>query len=222
MTASAKRTRLDTDARREQLLAVGARVFAERPYESVVITDIAEQAGVSRGLMYHYFPSKRDFAIAITQHACADMFAGAAPDPSLPVQDRLAMILDSYFAFAAAHRDGFKAMHRSLIADEEVRRLRERDLAGHEASIVAAFGLPDPPPAHVHAAIRGWLALTIAIVLEWLEDPAVDQQQARQVCVDALFEVLSSTGAMSRWVGSPTALTANDAKRWGLAHPAPA
>lgn len=71
MTAPAKRTRLATDARREQLLEVGASVFARHPYESVAITDIARLAGVSRGLLYHYFPGKRDFAVAITQHACS-------------------------------------------------------------------------------------------------------------------------------------------------------
>jgi AcrR family transcriptional regulator len=52
------RRRLDPEQRRAQLLDIGARLFAERAYEDVWIEEVAELAGVSRGLMYHYFPTK--------------------------------------------------------------------------------------------------------------------------------------------------------------------
>lgn len=53
------RRRLSTEERREQLLSVGARLFSESPYDEVWIEQVAEIAGVSRGLLYHYFPTKR-------------------------------------------------------------------------------------------------------------------------------------------------------------------
>jgi AcrR family transcriptional regulator len=52
------RQRLSPERRREQLLQIGARLFAEHPYEDVWIEEVAELAGVSRGLLYHYFPTK--------------------------------------------------------------------------------------------------------------------------------------------------------------------
>ncbi|MGW2857715.1 helix-turn-helix domain-containing protein, partial [Streptomyces sp. NPDC001215] len=65
------RRRLSTGERREQLLAVGARLFSENPYDEVWIEQVAEIAGVSRGLLYHYFPTKRDFFAAVVERAAA-------------------------------------------------------------------------------------------------------------------------------------------------------
>ena len=59
-----RRIRLDTDERKAQLLALGRQAFAERTYDDVSIDDIAKSAGISKGLLYHYFPTKRDLYIA--------------------------------------------------------------------------------------------------------------------------------------------------------------
>ena len=67
--ASPSRTRLDLDARRRQLVEIGLELFSERAYDEIAIDDIAAQAGISKGLLYHYFPSKRDFYVAIIGEA---------------------------------------------------------------------------------------------------------------------------------------------------------
>ncbi|MBP6848431.1 MAG: helix-turn-helix transcriptional regulator, partial [Kofleriaceae bacterium] len=59
-----RRIRLDNDARRAQLLELGQKAFAERTYDEVSIDDIARAAGISKGLLYHYFPTKRDLYVA--------------------------------------------------------------------------------------------------------------------------------------------------------------
>ncbi|HVQ48426.1 MAG TPA: helix-turn-helix domain-containing protein, partial [Mycobacterium sp.] len=61
------RRRLSPDDRRSELLALGAEVFGQRPYDDVRIDEIAERAGVSRALMYHYFPDKRAFFAAVVR-----------------------------------------------------------------------------------------------------------------------------------------------------------
>ena len=61
MSESPARRRLSPEDRRSELLALGAEVFGQRPYDEVRIDEIAERAGVSRALMYHYFPDKRAF-----------------------------------------------------------------------------------------------------------------------------------------------------------------
>ena len=63
--AAARRSRLSTDVRREQLVALGIEIFSDRPFDEVSIDDIAAAAGISKGLLYHYFPSKRDFYVAV-------------------------------------------------------------------------------------------------------------------------------------------------------------
>jgi AcrR family transcriptional regulator len=64
---SESRRRLSPDDRRNELLALGAEVFGQRPYDEVRIDEIAERAGVSRALMYHYFPDKRAFFAAVVR-----------------------------------------------------------------------------------------------------------------------------------------------------------
>ncbi|MBO9534682.1 MAG: helix-turn-helix transcriptional regulator [Solirubrobacteraceae bacterium] len=61
------RQRLDVDARRAQLLTIGSELFASRPYDDVWIDHVAERADVSRGLLYHYFGSKRGLLHAVIE-----------------------------------------------------------------------------------------------------------------------------------------------------------
>ncbi|MDT7795553.1 MAG: hypothetical protein QOD59_4994, partial [Mycobacterium sp.] len=79
--SSASRRRLSPDDRRNELLALGAEVFGQRPYDDVRIDEIAERAGVSRALMYHYFPDKRAFFAAVVRAEGERLFeaTNAAP-----------------------------------------------------------------------------------------------------------------------------------------------
>src|SRR3954469_5977575 len=87
--AASRRARLSTDARREQLVALGIDIFSERPFDEVSIDGIAAAAGISKGLLYHYFPSKRDFYVAVIRSAADEMQALTEPDPALEPRDRL-------------------------------------------------------------------------------------------------------------------------------------
>ncbi len=58
------RARLDVEERRKQLVALGNELFSKRTYDEVSIDELARAAGISKGLLYHYFPTKRDFYIA--------------------------------------------------------------------------------------------------------------------------------------------------------------
>src|SRR3954453_10029713 len=97
------RRRLSTEERREQLLSVGARLFSESPYDDVWIEQVAGIAGVSRGLLYHYFPTKRDFFAAVVQRESDRMLRMTAAVPGAPVREQLASGLDAYLGYVAAH-----------------------------------------------------------------------------------------------------------------------
>ena len=190
------RVRLRPEARRDQLLAIGARMLAERHLDEVQITEIAERAGVSRGLLYHYFPTKQDFAIAVARSACAEVFA-IEPDPELPVAERARQVLEAYVVFAEANRDAYLAMHISLVADPRVRELRADDLAGHEQRVLEAFGVADPPPT-LRAAVRGWLAFVIAVIVDWLADSeAMPREAVIELCTRALIDLVGRQIAAS-------------------------
>ena len=69
------RRRLSPEERRTQLLDLGDELFASAPYDEVHIEKVAEQAGVSRGLLYHYFPTKRSFFAALVRRGTERMAA---------------------------------------------------------------------------------------------------------------------------------------------------
>ncbi|MEA2404324.1 MAG: hypothetical protein QOE08_971, partial [Thermoleophilaceae bacterium] len=106
-------TRLDVDERRRRLLETGARVFTERSYGEVSMSDLAREAGISKGLLYHYFPSKRDFFTATLAAAANELAAVTDPDPALPPAEQLAASLDAYLAWIDANADGYRRLLES-------------------------------------------------------------------------------------------------------------
>lgn len=205
------RRRMGTDERRQQLLQVGAALFAERPYAEVWVEQVAERAGVSRGLLYHYFPTKRDFLLGIVaaESERLQQFIDAHQD--LPPREQLSLAVDAYLAYAAGHPHGFRALHRAAESDAEVQAIKEEYLARTERRIVAGLapGSSGPvggsgggsggggmPPEALRIVARGWMAFVIEACLQWLDRPALPREQLRELCVRALLgAVRAGTGA---------------------------
>ncbi|MFJ5303121.1 TetR/AcrR family transcriptional regulator [Streptomyces sp. NPDC088350] len=192
------RRRLSTEERREQLLTVGARLFSESPYDDVWIEQVAEIAGVSRGLLYHYFPTKRDFFAAVVERESERMLRMTAAVPGVPAREQLAVALDTYLEYVHTHAHGYRAFHRADAAgDQTVRRVYQRALAAQERQILAAlaadpeFGPALGERADVKLAVRGWLAFTTAVCLEWLRGPELSREQVRDLCARALLGVIA-------------------------------
>ncbi|MER7684660.1 TetR/AcrR family transcriptional regulator [Streptomyces sp. NPDC007896] len=192
------RRRLSTEERREQLLSVGARLFSESPYDEVWIEQVAEIAGVSRGLLYHYFPTKRDFFAAVVERESERMLRLTAAVPGIPVREQLSAGLDTFLAYVEAHAHGFRAFHRADAAgDQAVRRVYQRALAAQEQQILAALdadpdvpgGIEDRPELRI--AVRGWLAFTTAVCLEWLRGAELTREQLRDLCARALLGAIT-------------------------------
>ncbi|MFF5475835.1 TetR/AcrR family transcriptional regulator [Streptomyces sp. NPDC012935] len=192
------RRRLSTEERREQLLAVGARLFSESPYDEVWIEQVAEIAGVSRGLLYHYFPTKRDFFAAVVERESERMLRMTAAAPGVPVREQLAASLDTYLEYVEAHAHGYRAFHRADAAgDQAVRKVYRQALAAQEKQILAAMSAdPEFGPVFgerpdVRLAVRGWLAFTTAVCLEWLRGSDLSRDQVRDLCARALLGVIA-------------------------------
>ncbi|MFJ3669285.1 TetR/AcrR family transcriptional regulator [Streptomyces sp. NPDC090106] len=192
------RRRLSTGERREQLLAVGARLFSESPYDDVWIERVAEIAGVSRGLLYHYFPTKRDFFAAVVERESARMLRMTEAVPGIPVREQLSAGLDTFLEYVEAHAHGYRAFHRADAAgDRTVRKVYQRALAAQERQILAAMAAdPEFGPAleqrpDARLAVRGWLAFTTAVCLEWLRGSDLSREQVRDLCARALLGAVS-------------------------------
>lgn len=169
-TATTPRVRLPVDDRRAQLLELGVAAFAQHAYDDVSVEGIAKAAGVSRGLLFHYFPSKRHFYVAAIGVMAERMLAETFP--AEPVVDPLASLvkgLHAYFAFVERHADLFASLLR---AGGEAGAQTVVDATRRE--IVARMRTYLPPGPHcsesaLRASLSAWVRLVEGLALDWLE-----------------------------------------------------
>jgi AcrR family transcriptional regulator len=182
------RTRMDVDARREQLLEAGVALFAVRSWEEISIEEIASAGGVSRGLLYHYFSGKREYYVACIEWIVNRLLA-LEPDASLPADEQLRLGLQRYFAsierFPAMHA----AVRRVAPADLEVAAIVERDREVFTDIVLAGMPGASSSSPLARASARSWLGSVEAAGLHWLEQRDV----AAEELIDVLSHALSAT-----------------------------
>ncbi len=195
-SAEPARARLQVDERRAQLLELGLRLFSERAYDEVSIDDIAREAGVSKGLLYHYFGGKRDFYVACVQAAAAQLVARTEPDLSLPEAERARAGLEAYLEFVEERAGAYTALMRSGLGnDPEVQALLEAARAKIVERMMQGAGLDAPRPVFRLAA-RAWVGQVEAASLEWLAQRDVSREVLVRLLLGALFGTLVTAKAL--------------------------
>ena len=114
------------DERRRQLLDLGAELFTRHGYEGLSMAKIAKAAGISKALLYHYFPSKQAYFAATLEQAAAELAATTQPDPSLQPVEQLSHSLEAYLGWVERHAGAYEKLITSVGAVPEVRELVER------------------------------------------------------------------------------------------------
>lgn len=175
MSTPTPRVRLSPEQRRRQLLDLGTRLFATRAVEEISIDVLAEEAGVSRGLLYHYFGNKQDFREAVIRHAVEDLVEQTAPPSSGDPLERLATSVGVYVDYVLANLAGYRSLVRAAAGgSEDLRAIYEEartaltDRIFREDSL--GEHLSDDPATRL--VVRGWSALVEETVLTWAQDPS--------------------------------------------------
>jgi AcrR family transcriptional regulator len=187
--------RLDVDERRTQLLALGERLFTTHAYNDLSMARIAREAGISKALLYHYFPSKQAYFAATLQAAADELRERTEPDPDLPPVQQLERSLDAYLTWIEQHMEAYAKLLRTAWEVPEVRDLVE-EVRTTTAERILAGVVPDgvePPPA-ARAAVRGWLWFMDGACLEWIEQRQVSRDELRGLLVGTLFGALLAAG----------------------------
>lgn len=155
-----RRTRLSPDERRAQLIALGVGALASGPLESLTIESLAAAAGVSRGLVIHYFDTRDGLHREVVRTACDAMLHATQPDEALEPLDRLHDTLTRLVRFVRDHRLTFHSLVRGAASgDPEVRELVEETRTVQTGWLVRAFlelGTPDSDTLRI--ALRSWVA----------------------------------------------------------------
>jgi AcrR family transcriptional regulator len=179
--------RLQQDERRQQLLELGGHLFNTRSYDDVSIDDIAAAAGISKGLLYHYFPSKRELYVANIRLAAGRLVEATRPDTSLPPTERLQASLDAYLTYVEQNVVGYSSLMRSGIGtDPEVGGVIEQTRTEILDSILENLGVSEPAPT-LALGLWGWLGFVESACLRWAEHHEVSREAIRNVLV-AVFQ----------------------------------
>jgi AcrR family transcriptional regulator len=183
-------TRLEVDARRAQLLEVASERFGQRPYDQISVEDIADAAGVSRGLLYHYFPGKRALYLAVIEAGIAVLLdAMRAPDDLSP-DEQLRLGLDAYISHSVYQKHPYQmALHASASSDPEAHALVQ---AARDAIVDRTLAFLDAAErtAAVNLAIHGWVGYIEATCLRWLDHQDVSRQTLIELMARPLHAVL--------------------------------
>jgi AcrR family transcriptional regulator len=179
---------MKTDDRREQLLRTGVELLGRRSYDEVSIDEIARAAGVSKGLLYHYFPTKKDFVVAVLHEATEELTALTTPDPALDPLAQLDASLDAFLGYVEEHAAAYETIFRTRGGgDPEIRAALERGREQRVAAVLAGIGAwgPDPGAAAaspaLQAAVRGWIFFVEGVVLRWLEQRDLEREELREL-----------------------------------------
>ncbi len=184
-----KRVRLSPEDRRLQLITLGAEMLVDRPLEEISVDDIAKLAGISRGLLFHYFASKHEFHEAIARHVSTEFFTAVMPNRDLSLFDMLRDSIERYVDYVDEHSAPYRAVLRGPASVTP-------DMLGYVNQTRSAIAdlivseLPLPPEgaelARLTLAIRGWIAFVEETILTWMIEKPISREQLVDLLVESL------------------------------------
>ena len=188
-------TRLNVDERRRQLLERGAELFATHSYAELSMARIAREAGISKALLYHYFPSKQDFFVATLQQGAEEIIRRTEPDPGLPPLEALAGSLDAFLGWIEENETYYRKFMESVGSVPEVKAAIDEIRNGTSSRILEGLGAGDPPPPKLRAATRAWLWFMDGAILDWLDHRDRSRSELRDLLLGSLGGSLVAAGA---------------------------
>jgi AcrR family transcriptional regulator len=192
-SSKSDRSRLSVDERRAQLLELGLKLFGERSYDDISIDEIAKVAGVSKGLLYHYFSSKRVFYVEVVRHTAERLLAKTDLPVMEPNLESLRLGLDAFIDYIDENAGPYATFLRSGIGnDPEVAELAESTRRRFVGRMLERMGMETTPPLRI--VLRGFVGFVEAAGLDWVEHRDIERDALRELLVATLIGSLLAAG----------------------------
>ncbi|HEX2086724.1 MAG TPA: TetR/AcrR family transcriptional regulator [Solirubrobacteraceae bacterium] len=186
-------TRLNVDERRRQLLERATELFATHGYDELSMAKLAREAGISKPLLYHYFPSKRDLFEAVLGQAAEEHLRRIATDEALSPAEQLGAAVDAYLSWIEENRGAYEKLLRSA-GIPEVRELIDRVREETAQRILAGIVPDGDPPPKVRAAVRAWLWYMDGVCLDWVREKDLGRDEVHGLLLGTLLGALTAAG----------------------------
>jgi AcrR family transcriptional regulator len=169
-------------------------MLATRTLDDLSVEDLAEEAGISRGLLFHYFRNKQEFHRAVVSHATEQMVSLTEPDPSLPPLEQLSAVLEKYLDYVMGHYEVYTYLIRGHArSNEELFAIVEETrvtLANRVRDNLHLLDLPNDDLTYL--AIRGWLAFVEEVVVKWVPEQKVSREEVLRLFATSLPMVIAA------------------------------
>ncbi len=188
-------TRLPVDERRRRLLELGRELFARHSYDELSMADIAREAGISKALLYHYFPSKQDFFEATLTEAAQEVRRLTEPDPALPPLEALASSVDAFLVWVGQNELAYLKLMQSAGSVPAVRTLIDDVRDRTSQRILEGLGMGMEPPPKARTAVRAWLWYMDGAIHDWLQHRDLERTELRDLLLGSLAGAITAAGA---------------------------
>ncbi|KOV77416.1 TetR family transcriptional regulator [Streptomyces sp. NRRL WC-3723] len=186
---------MGVEERRQQLIGVALDLFSRRSPDEVSIDEIASAAGISRPLVYHYFPGKLSLYEAALKRASADLASRFAEPHEGPLGARLLRVMGRFFDFVDEHGPGFSALMRGgpAVGSTTTNALVDSVRQAAYDQILSHLGVAEASP-RLELVVRSWISLAESTALIWLDGRRIPRAELeRQLVHD--FAALAAVSA---------------------------
>ena len=185
MSPESSGRRLDAQARRAQLVAAGLELMGSVPVDQLSADDIARASGVSKGLVFHYFPTTRDLQEAILRSATEELLANLIVDPEASHAEQLRLGIEAFISYIEMAPANYLAMARGWGSDTQLGAVFEEARETVVGLVHSVLGV-EALPVGLVIALRGWIAFVEEASLQWLAHD-------RPISRDALVGFMQAT-----------------------------
>ncbi|MEU5625165.1 MULTISPECIES: TetR/AcrR family transcriptional regulator [Streptomyces] len=194
---------MGVEERRQQLIGVALDLFSRRSPDEVSIDEIASAAGISRPLVYHYFPGKLSLYEAALQRASDDLAARFVEPHQGPLGARLLRVMGRYFDFVDEHGPGFSALMRGgpAVGSSTTNALVDSVRQAAYVQILSHLDVTEPP-ARLELVVRSWISLAESTALLWLDGRRIPRAELEAQLVHDFAALLAVSAAHDEEMGA--------------------
>ncbi|MFF0742682.1 TetR/AcrR family transcriptional regulator [Streptomyces sp. NPDC004111] len=195
MTTGVRR-RMGVEERRQQLIGVALELFSHRSPDEVSIDEIAAAAGISRPLVYHYFPGKQSLYEAALRRAADELAARFNEPHEGPLGARLLRVMGRFFGFVDEHGPGFSALMRGgpAVGSSTTNAMIDEVRQAAYEQILDHLGVGEPP-ARLALVVRSWVSLAESTALIWLDGRQIPREELERKLVHDFAALMAVSAA---------------------------
>ncbi|WP_406230885.1 TetR/AcrR family transcriptional regulator [Nocardia sp. NBC_01009] len=194
--AQPRRRRLEPDERRAQILACAIDMFGERPYAAVSTAELAQRAGVARGLINHYFGNKRDLYLAVVRRMVTLPRLDDMVTPSGTDRERVDASVHWLLDVISEHGSTWVKVtsHEGVGNDPEVQHILDQaDDAAAERMLLMVGRAESTHSAELRAMVRAFGGLVKVAGREWITRGTLTREQVHVLLADMLMTLMTET-----------------------------